>query len=379
MDSIKLSNALHREREVICIYFSKNEQIERLLKERFSAVWSRTLGCWYVLNTREIFQAVVEALREFAYVDYRGLRIGSGKPVKVQKQKTGTSRSSLPPLDADNEKAHGKFIKWLQSKRYSASSIKTYGDALLIFMRYVQPKEMSAVTNQDLIDFNNHYILANGLSASYQNQIVNAIKLFYKTIELRSLNPELIHRPRQGRVLPNVLSKEEVLAMFQNTTNVKHRLMLILLYACGLRRGELLALQFSHIHRERMVIMIRQAKGQKDRMVNLPERVLELMEEYYRGYRPKQYIFEGQKGGPYSEKSLAEVVHQAAARAGINKPVTPHWLRHSYATHHLEQGTDLRFIQELLGHKSSKTTEIYTHVSTRALQQIKSPFEDMDI
>jgi integrase/recombinase XerD len=144
-----------------------------------------------------------------------------------------------------------------------------------------------------------------------------------------------------------------------------------------MRRSELLNLSTQDIDSKRLIVIIRQAKGKKDRIVPLSPKLLEMLRDYFRAYRPKRYLFEGQSGDRYSEKSLESVLTQALQRAGIDKPVSLHWLRHSYATHLLENGTDLRSIQELLGHKSSKTTEIYTHVSTRHIQNIRSPFDDL--
>ena len=156
--------------------------------------------------------------------------------------------------------------------------------------------------------------------------------------------------------------------------------MLSLIYSCGLRRSELLNLKPNDIDSNRRVIIIRQAKGKKDRIAPLSEKILAMLREYYKAYKPATWLFEGQEiGNQYSEKSLESVLKQALAKCKITKPVSLHWLRHSYATHLLENGTDLRFIQEILGHKSSKTTEIYTHVSTKSLQKIKSPFDDLDM
>ena len=153
---------------------------------------------------------------------------------------------------------------------------------------------------------------------------------------------------------------------------------LSLIYACGLRRGELLRLKPQDILSDRNLLHIKQSKGKKDRVVPLSPKLLEMLREYYKSYRPKVWLFEGQKQGtPYSEKSLESILKQAITKANINKPVTLHWLRHSYATHLLESGTDLRYIQELLGHNSSRTTEIYTHVGSKNIQQIKSPFDDL--
>lgn len=151
-----------------------------------------------------------------------------------------------------------------------------------------------------------------------------------------------------------------------------------MIYSCGLRRSELLNLKPADIDSKRGIVIIRQSKGKKDRITPLSSKILILLRTYYEEYRPSTWLFEGQiKNNKYSDRSLEEVLKKSVKLAGINKPVTLHWLRHSYATHLLESGTDLRYIQELLGHNSSKTTEIYTHLSTKSIQQIKSPFDDL--
>jgi integrase/recombinase XerD len=213
---------------------------------------------------------------------------------------------------------------------------------------------------------------------NYQNQVVNAIKLFFRTIQLKSLEVDLIHRPKKQKLLPNVLSKEEVKMILNAQKNLKHKLMLSLIYSCGLRRSELLHLKLSDIDARRGLVIIRQAKGRKDRIAPLSEKINKMIEEYCVAYEPKAWLFEGQdKSGPYDERSLASVLKQALEKSKINKPVTLHWLRHSYATHLLESGTDLRYIQEILGHSRSTTTEIYTHVSNQSIQKVISPFDSL--
>ena len=229
-----------------------------------------------------------------------------------------------------------------------------------------------------MIVYNNEFIIKNNLSASYQNQIVNAIKLFFQTIRETKMMVDKIHRPKRAKLLPNVLSKEEVKLILNAHSNIKHKTMLSLIYSCGLRCGELLALQPVHIDSKRNIVLLKNSKGQKDRIVPLSPKILEMLRDYYKAYKPKTYLFEGQNiGFQYDARSLQLILKQALQKTGITKPATLHWLRHSYATHLLESGTDLRYIQELLGHSSSKTTEIYTHVSTKSLQQIKSPFDDL--
>ena len=283
----------------------------------------------------------------------------------------------LEPLDELKKEAIQTFIRYLNSKRYSSNTIKVYSDSMSTFLRYFSMKDISDISNDDLIDFNNNYILKNNFSSSFQNQVVNAVKLYFSAIQHKKIDVELIHRPRREKVLPNVLSKEEVKAILDAPYNLKHRAMLAMIYSCGLRRGELLSLTKFDIDSKRMVVIIRMAKGKKDRIVPLSPKILDLLRDYYKSYQPKEFLFEGQGGGKYSEKSLENVFKQSLFKARNQKPVTLHWLRHSYATHLLESGTDLRYIQDLLGHKSSKTTEIYTHVSTKNIQNIRSPFDDL--
>jgi integrase/recombinase XerD len=179
-------------------------------------------------------------------------------------------------------------------------------------------------------------------------------------------------------MLPNVLSKQEVKAILGASLNIKHRAMLSLIYSCGLRRGELLNLKPTDIDSNRGLLIIRQAKGKKDRIAPLSAKTVEMLRDYYRTAKPKKWLFEGQvPGQQYDDRSIQLVLKNSLIKAGIKKPVTLHWLRHSYATHLLEAGTDLRYIQEILGHKSSSTTQIYTHVSTRSIQNIVSPFDDL--
>ncbi|WP_209330100.1 site-specific tyrosine recombinase/integron integrase [Lunatimonas salinarum] len=285
----------------------------------------------------------------------------------------------LPPLADRIAVEIQRFRDWLRNRRYSEATVKNYCDSISVFFRFLENKDPEEVTNEDMELFNRDYILARGLSESYQSLFINGVKLYFAILEDRKLEPEIIRRPRRAKKLPHVLSKEEVKAVLEALTYPKHRLILLLLYSCGLRRGELINLRVTDIQLERGVLMVRKGKGKKDRLVRFPPMLRGILQSYIKASQPREYLIEGQKGGAYSEKSLAEVFKKALHLSGINKPATPHWLRHSYATHLHEGGTDIRFIQELLGHQSSRTTEIYTHVSTRKLREIRSPIEDMDL
>jgi len=286
--------------------------------------------------------------------------------------------TDLPKIDSESLQEIERFKQWMEHKRYSESTVKTYVMAITVFLRFIKPKTSAEATNEDMQRFVYQYMIPRKLSFSYQNQAVNASKLFFRTIKGSMLIAEQLERPRREHKLPNVLSKEEVAAILQALVNQKHRTMLSLIYACGLRRGELLNLKPENVDSKRHLLLILNAKGKKDRVIPISDKVIAMLREYYKMYNPKIWLFEGQNvGEQYSESSLQEVLKHAIKMAHIRKPVTLHWLRHSYATHLLEAGTDLRYIQELLGHKSSKTTEIYTHVSEKSLQKISSPFDNL--
>jgi integrase/recombinase XerD len=380
MKQLILEKAVHHENSVLCIRFERDAQVEAAVKKLPGCRWSRTMRCWYIKNIPDNFRAVVKTLRPFGYVDFSAV-VGKMKPVpkefKTQPDKPPQTKKPEQLSQAHRIQVE-KFKDYLQSKRYSNNTIKTYTDALKTFFRFYKVKVTAHITNEDIIHFNNEYILKNRYSSSFQNQVVNALKLFFQISENRVLDPTLIHRPKPPKSLPNVLSKEEVKALLEASANLKHRAMLSLIYACGLRSGELLKLKAEHIDSKRMVIIIKGAKGNKDRIAPLSSKMVDLLREYFKTYRPKVYLFEGQVAGtPYDARSLQLVLKQALAKTNIKKPVTLHWLRHSYATHLLEAGTDLRYIQEILGHKSSKTTELYTHVSTKSIQKITSPFDTL--
>ena len=314
-----------------------------------------------------------------AFIDYSGLKEknrGIIPQSKLRHKKVTIDKSRQ--LSAETAEQIIAFRGWMRQKRYSENTIKTYIEAIQTFLKYYHLKKTTEISNTDLVEFNRDYILGNGYSSSFQNQVINAVKLFFRKTSSREIDIAQIERPRKESKLPNVLSKEEVKSILNAPLNLKHRAMLSLTYGCGLRRSELLNLKPEDISSNRGLLVISQSKGNKDRVVSISEKLIGLLRAYFIAYKPAIWLFEGNnKGEQYSTASLQEVLKKSVIKAGIRKPVTLHWLRHSYATHLLESGTDLRYIQELLGHKSSHTTEIYTHVSRKSIQQIKSPFDDL--
>jgi integrase/recombinase XerD len=179
--------------------------------------------------------------------------------------------------------------------------------------------------------------------------------------------------------LPKIFSKEEVGRILNSSGNIKHKLLFWIIYSCGLRRSEVTNIKLRDLDRDRGILHVREGKGMVDRIVPVSDKVWQKIDEYLVSYSPREYLFEGQTGGRYSSESVYRVFKNALYRAGIRKEVGVQSLRHSYATHLHENGLDIKYIQELLGHKGTKTTEIYTHVSRRSLIAIRSPIEDLDV
>lgn len=220
--------------------------------------------------------------------------------------------------------------------------------------------------------------LERGASHSYVNQAISGIKFLYHRALQSDYRLDRLPRPKKEQKLPTVLNQNEALCLLQAVDNIKHRAILLLTYSAGLRVGEVVRLRCEDIDTERMMIHIRQGKQRKDRYTMLSEVALTVLREYARRYQPKTWLFPGAGYGRHlHERSVQKVFQRARIKAGIDKSVSVHTLRHSFATHLLENGTDLRYIQELLGHKHSKTTEIYTHVSKRDIGRIRSPLDGL--
>jgi site-specific recombinase XerD len=266
----------------------------------------------------------------------------------------------------------------MRLRNYSHKTIKAYASCVRLFAMYFRPRHPRDAKGEDIRKYLLHLMDEKQYSAATINHALNALRFLY--VELYKLPFVLgeIRRPKKDHNLPVVLSTEEVKRIFDGLENLKHKTVLMMIYSGGLRLGEVLRLRPEDIDSDRMMIHLREAKGRKDRYVMLSDAILETLRAYWKQYKPRKYLFEGQEEEkPYSPRSVQKIFEQATERAAIRKPVTVHSLRHAFATHLLEQGTDLRYIQELLGHASSKTTEIYTHVSKRDIGRIKSPIDQM--
>ncbi len=366
MLTITVEGVIHRDEPRLLLKFQKDQTLMGLVRSIPYCQWSKTLGAWHVPNNPASKADLVKLTTKDITIDW------GNKPSQSAMVITQQGISSIQTADSLT-----LFRQYMEQRRYSANTIHHYAEGLKVFLGFIN-KSIPDITNADLERFNLNYVIKHGYSSSFQNQVINAVKLFFRSIRSVKFSIEKVERPRCEHRLPNVLSKEEVKRIITSPTNTKHRAMLSLIYACGLRRSELLNLKPEHVDSKRGLLIIKQAKGNKDRVVPISDKIIEMLREYYKMYKPKVWLFEGQQEGEqYSAESIQKVLKDATIKAKVNKPVTLHWLRHSYATHLLESGTDLRYIQEILGHKSSKTTEIYTHVSTQSIQKIKSPFDDL--
>ncbi len=267
----------------------------------------------------------------------------------------------------------------LRIRNYSEQTIASYLSAINHFANWLIMKKVTHVSDECVEKYLYHLKQAEKRSISSMKQTIASLKFIYTDILNQDIPDSLQVRFRKEEKIPVVLSESEVAKIFNEITNLKHKAILMTIYSSGLRLNELLSLQIKDIDFDRDLIIIKQGKGRKDRQSVLSQSLKELLNQYYGEYRPKEYVFEGQKGGKYSPSSVQAIMKRAVKKVGIKKHATVHTLRHSFATHLLENGTDIRFIQELLGHKRLETTQIYTHISKIAFERIKSPLDRLDI
>lgn len=281
------------------------------------------------------------------------------------------------PAVREYQEAMYRFDQKMVLRRYSDSTQRSYRQMFRAFLKAMYPMPLRQISKEDIMAYQAQLVLQKNVSGSYQNQSINAIKFYYE--QVLGLPTEYYHleRPLKEQKLPTVFTRGEVADLLKNAGNLKHRTILTLIYSAGLRISEAVQMEIKDIDSENMRIWVRGAKGKKDRITVLSPTMLALLRDYYRQERPSRYLFEGPDHAQYSVSSIRAIFHRAKKRAKVKTPGTVHTLRHSFATHLLENGTNLRYIQQLLGHSSSRTTEIYTHVCNTNLAQITSPLETL--
>ncbi|WP_052910836.1 tyrosine-type recombinase/integrase [Riemerella anatipestifer] len=343
----------HREKNVIWISFPYQKELIDLLKEHTTARWSASQKSWYVPNNRH----------------YRTLFSITEEPL--------VGKMVFSKIKAVNRPAFERFQEHLKLKGYSRNTLRTYAVEFAQLLYVLKDFSVDELSEERLRAYFLYCFEDLKLSEAEINSRINAIKFYFEQVLHRKKMFFDIPRPKKKKQLPKSLNKKQILKIFEVTTNLKHRCMLQLCYGMGLRVSEIVNLKLEDICSETMRVRIENAKGKKDRMVPLPESILPELRAYYREYKPKKYLFEGQYGGVYSVRSVQSVFKTAMRKAGINKTVGIHGLRHSYATHLLEMGTDIRYIQEFLGHNNIKTTQIYTQVTSEHQRTIRSPLDSL--
>lgn len=277
----------------------------------------------------------------------------------------------------ENEKIINFLEELLKLKGYSFKTRKQYRAHINRFASFIN-KDISTVNSQEIRKYILFLLDEQKVSHTYANQAISALKFLYNEVLKKNTLIESLPRPKKEKKLPNVLSFQDVMKVLSALRNEKHRTILFLIYSAGLRVGEVVKLTAQDIDSQRMLIHIVQGKGRKDRYTVLSEIALEQLRKYYKLYKPEKWLFPGQNPKEYiTVRTVERIFENACEAAKITRKVSVHSLRHSFATHLLEGGTDLRFIQELLGHESSKTTEIYTHVTDKSIAKIQSPLDKM--
>jgi integrase/recombinase XerD len=268
-----------------------------------------------------------------------------------------------------------KYSKFLRLKNYSSRTEKSYLHHLNLFLDYVSSSKTTEINEKILLDYFDHLKLIKNFSYSSMKQALASVRFLFLDVLKKETDFDFYIKMKKPDTLPNVLSVEEIRKIINSIANIKHRAIISTIYSCGLRISEVINLKVQDVDSSLMTIKIVNAKGKSDRIVMLSEKLLVSLREYFKEYKPKAYLFEGQNGGKYSARSIQQIFKNACGKARIKKKVSVHTLRHSFASHLLDNGTDIRFIQELLGHKHLSTTQIYAHINPVSVKKIKSPFD----
>ena len=361
--TLKVINVQNR---ILKIYFVYNRSLIEIIKNLALCRWNSSENCWTVPFAVQN----MEKLKEIA---------NTYQLKYVYEVVSKTEGAPRLPKHANYLHCPKEYTEKLKELRYSVNTQNVYTDLFEEFINYYPEKQSEEITEEEIISFLRYLVNERKISTSYQNQSINAIKFYYERVLGGTRKIYLIERPRKENYLPEVLSEEEITSILKAISNLKHKAIIMVIYSGGLRISELINLKVKDIDSDRMQIRISQAKGKKDRYTLLSNKTLLILRKYFTEYKPKEWLFEGVSGGQYADSSIYSIFKKAIASANIKKKVSIHSLRHSFATHLLENGTDLRYIQNLLGHSSSKTTEIYTHITVKGFDLIKNPLDKLDI
>lgn len=380
----------HRGEEKLGIIFPFEKTIDHAVRSIKGIKWTQTHKCWYLPLNKESFENVLTRLKNIGELEYSALKEyleKRKKIVAIQSQTTAVPGSiNIKPLPLttytvsdENLLLLDQTIKTLKLKAYANNTIELYRGEILQLMRLLKNRSLAGLTANQIKSYLLWLLQIRRCSETKIHSTLNALKFCFEQVLHQPKIFIAIPRPKKHLQLPKVHAADQVKKMIQSTNNEKHKTMLMLAYATGMRLQEIINLKIKDINSARMVINIIRAKGKKDRQVILSEKLLIQLRKYFTIYRPIEWLFEGKPGKQYGYRTLQEVFTNAKNRSGVNIKGGIHTMRHSFATHLLENGTDIRLIQELLGHHSIKTTIRYTHVSKALIQKVRSPLDELDL
>lgn len=368
-------------KEYIRVQFPMQSPHKELVKTLHNRKWSTSLQCLYIPNTRQHIKNVFDTFKGIAWINMEKIKFKKNPSRRKQSRKKPPKslyqqRSKSPENNSVTYYSEvTKLEEILTLRRYSINTIKTYKYCFRDFIHHYNRLSPKTINTAQIKAFMLYLVNVKGIASSTQNQYINAIKFYYEQVLQREPQNYYWERPKLRKKLPHVFTEEEIQLLLVSVQNIKHRCILLTIYSAGLRISELVHLKISDIMTSQACIHIQDAKGKKDRYTLLSNQLLLSLRKYYKEYQPDYWLFEGASGGQYSKTSIQKIFKRALKASGILKPATVHTLRHSFATHLLERGVNLRYIQTLLGHSSSKTTEIYTHISNKDLSKISSPLD----
>jgi len=368
METIVLKPLFHQNRKCIGLYFDQHPTLNNLVKRIKGIKWSQTNKCWYLLNKPGAMDEIL------------AITLGKVKLIGSDLENALSNPQAPRHICKANLAELETFVQRLQLKSYSHQTIRTYRNEFVQLLKILKNKPVIQLTVDDIKRYMVYAMEREGIKENTAHSRLNALKFYFEQVLGREKFFWEIPRPKKPQQLPKVLSERELERMFRSTTNLKHKAILFTAYSAGLRVSEVVSLKLSDIDSCRMQICVENAKGKKDRYVGLSILLLDILRAYLRQTipRPKKYLFEGDKSGePYSVRSAQLVFQHAKNMAGIQKAVSFHSLRHSFATHLLEKGIDIRYIKELLGHFSIKTTEKYLHVKKSELITLVNPLDEL--
>jgi site-specific recombinase XerD len=353
----------HKGESRISVTFPFNNLLNNKMKKVEGAKWSSSLKCWHLPDNTENRKKCKLPQQHVATL--------------IPQTLLQTNKSALAYLSKNNNGQMQNFLMQLQLKAYSPSTIRTYKNEFGQFLYLLKSIPAQNLQPEHLQRYL-LYCLQHGVAENTVHSRINALKFYYEQVLHKEKMFFEIPRPKKPMLLPGVFNKEEIASILNSVSNLKHKTILMLAYACGLRVSEVVSININDIDSKRMIIHLHGAKGKKDRVVNISPTLIVMLREYYKQYKPTEYLFEGQYARQhYSSRSIQLVLQEVKKRAGITRPGSMHQLRHSFATHLLDKGIDVVMIQRLLGHNDLKTTIRYLHVTNRDLQKVISPLEDI--